>query len=543
MDLIEMQQAADQVASTLTAPGQPLELVQENVLGADLLVFRHRNRSLGELLRASTDHGDRPYVLTDASALSFADHAAQVASLAAAFRDEHGITRGDRVVIASANSVEWVLAFWATVSLGAVAVGFNAWWSPREVQHAMDLVTPSLVVADAKRQAVFAAHDVPVLSAEDDLPRLAGRLGVDLPEVAVGEDDPAVVLFTSGTSGRAKGVVHSHRNLLAVVDYHRYNDALGAAFGDPLDPRDKRYLMVLPLFHVASLHNLVVPRLATGSTVVLHQGAFDVDRVLRLVESARVTHWGAVPTMANRLLEHPDLTPYDLSSLRGFALASAPSSPAFKERLRKALPFAEHNLADSYGLTEHSTAATVATPLDLAVVADSVGRPIVTVELQVRDALDSPVPDGVEGEVCLRSPFVMLGYYGDEKATAQAIDPERWLRTGDIGVLRDGRLQLTTRRSDLILRGGENVYPAEVEGVLAEHPGVREVVVLGTPHDDLGQEVAAVVVVDDGVQVEALQEHCREQLAYYKVPSRWRLTTEPLPRNATGKVVRSQVST
>ena len=542
MELAEMQTAADQVAKKLTAPGQALELTQELVLGAELTVFRNRNRSLGELLRASTSHGDRPYVVTDDKTLTFTEHAAQVASLATALRDEFGITRGDRVVIASANSVEWILTFWATVSLGAVAVGFNAWWSPREVKQAIALVTPSLLVADAKRSTALAAHGVPMLSAEQDLPRLTGRPGLAFPETEINEDDPAVVLFTSGTSGRAKGVVHSHRNLLAVVDYHRYNDALGAAFGDPLDPRDKRYLMTLPLFHIASLHNLAVPRLATGSTVVLHRGAFDVDRVLRLVESARVTHWGAVPTMANRLLQHPDLTSYDLSSLRGFALASAPSSPAFKERLRKALPFAEHNLADSYGLTEHSTAATVATPLDLAVAPDSVGRPIVSVQIQVRDPLGTLLPDGTEGEVCLRSPLVMLGYYGDDQATRQAIDPERWLRTGDIGMLRDGRLHLTSRRSDLILRGGENVYPAEVEAVLSEHPGVREVVVLGSPHDDLGQEVAAVVVVEDGVQVEVLQTYCREQLAYFKVPSRWRLTTEPLPRNATGKVIRNQVT-
>jgi acyl-CoA synthetase (AMP-forming)/AMP-acid ligase II len=360
----------------------------------------------------------------------------------------------------------------------------------------------------------------------------------------VDEDDPATILFTSGTSGRPKGVVHSHRNLLAVVEYHRLNDALAAAFGDPTSPQDKRFLLVMPLFHIASLHNLAVPRLATGSTAVIHQGAFDVDGVLRLIEQRRVTNWGAVPTMANRLLEHGDLSRYDLSSLRSFALASAPSSPAFKARLRAALPFAEQALADSYGLTESSTAATVASPLDLAEAPDSVGRPIVTVQVEIRDEQGKPVAEGEEGEVCVRSPFVMLGYWNDPQATAAAIREDRWLHTGDIGVMEHGRLRLSSRRSDLILRGGENVYPVEVEAVLAEHPAVRESAVLGADHPDLGQEVAAVVVVEPGHEVteQDLQDYVREHLAYYKVPSRWRLTTEPLPVNATGKVLRRELT-
>ncbi len=179
---------------------------------------------------------------------------------------------------------------------------------------------------------------------EDDLPRLVKEFaGAELPTTAVAEDDPAVILYTSGTSGRPKGAVHSQRNLLAVIDYHRYSDALLAAFSGaaPSDgPSDLRYLLTSPLFHIASLHNLVVPRLATGSAVVLYQGSFDADRVLRLIEREKVTNWGAVPTMAGRLLEHEDVSRYDTSSLTAFALASAPSSPGFQQRLREKLPFA-----------------------------------------------------------------------------------------------------------------------------------------------------------------------------------------------------------
>ncbi|WP_262402012.1 class I adenylate-forming enzyme family protein [Actinomadura sp. CNU-125] len=327
-----------------------------------------------------------------------------------------------------------------------------------------------------------------------------------------------------------------------MIEYHRFNDAMMRAMGVPGDPADRRYLLVLPLFHIASLHNLAVPRLATGSAVIMHEGRFDVDAVLALVERERVTNWGAVPTMANRIVEHGGAAKYDLSSLTAFSLATAPSSPAFKERLRKVFPPAKDALVDSYGLTESCTGVATATPADLAEAPGTLGRPIIGVRMEIRDPDGNALPEGVEGEVCVRSAYNMLGYWNDRDATDRAIRADRWLHTGDIGMLENGRVRLTTRRSDLILRGGENVYPAEIENVLAEFPGVRECVVMGVPHADLGQEVMAVVVFADPVPAEEeIAAFARERLSYFKVPSRWRLTTEPLPRNATGKVVRREI--
>lgn len=522
----------------LTAPGGPCELRTEEVLGVPMTVFAHRARSLGDVLAASARHGEREYLVTADRRITFAEHARQVASVACAFRDEYGIGKGDRVAIAAANSPEWVVAFWATVSLGAIAVGYNAWWSRPELAYALGHTRPSLVVADSKRAALL--DGVPVLTVEEDIPRLARR-EVPLPSCVVAEDDPAVILYTSGTTGRPKGAVHTHRNLTSVIEFHRLNSEIARALGDPAEPSARRYLLGVPLFHIAGLHNLVVPRLADGSAVVVHQGGFDAERVLRLVEAERVTNWGVVPTMAHRLLEHGDLERYDLSSLTAFTLGAAPSSPAFHQRLRAELPIAEQGLVDSYGLTESSTAISVANADDLAAFPGTVGRPIATVELEIRDAFGEVMPDGSAGEICVRSPFTMLGYWEDPEATAAAVDADRWLHTGDIGVLSEGQLRLTARRSDLILHGGENVYPAEVENVLAEHPAVRECIVLGVPHVDLGQEVAAVVVVSAPVDAEELRAFAAERLAYYKVPSRWRIGTEPLPRNVTGKVVRNQV--
>jgi acyl-CoA synthetase (AMP-forming)/AMP-acid ligase II len=248
--------------------------------------------------------------------------------------------------------------------------------------------------------------------------------------------------------------------------------------------------------------------------------------------------------MAHRLV-NADLDSHDLSSLTAMSINSAPSSVALKDRIRAAVPTINGTLIDSYGLTESCTAATVAAPLDLAAYPTTVGRPVATVAIEIRDDANMPIPDGESGEICLRSAFNMLGYWDDNAATTAIFDADGWMHTGDIGYLRDGLLFMSTRRSDLILRGGENVYPAEVEAVLDEHARIVECSVFGVDHPDLGEEVAAVVVIADAVPTATIEDELRaflaERLAYYKIPSRWRFTTSALPRTATGKVVRSAV--
>ncbi|WP_435593024.1 class I adenylate-forming enzyme family protein [Nocardia sp. bgisy118] len=546
---MDPQALAATVIGRLTGPGGAFEMTVENVLGAPLPVLKHRGRALREVLAASAALGDREYLVTEDRRLSYAEHAAEAGALARALRDRYGVGKGDRVGILAANTPEWVVAFWAAQCLGAIAVGYNAWWAPREIEYGLAHTTPSVLIVDAKRAAQVAdlGADVPVLTMERDIPDLVAEYAVgELPDAAVTEDDPAVILYTSGTSGRPKGAVHTHRNLLAVIDYHRFNDALAAAFAGGVDdggPKGRRFLLTSPLFHIASLHNLVLPRMATGDTAVIYQGAFDADRVLRMIERERVSNWGAMPTMATRLLE-VDLSAYDVSSLAAFSLNSAPSSAALQQRLREQLPVARTALVTSYGMTECSTAATIAAPAELAAFPDTVGRPVIGVSLEIRDPLGEPVGEGVEGEIWVRSPYVMLGYWNDPEATAAAITPDRWLRTGDIGIVEEGRLRLSGRRSDLILRGGENVYPTEIEQCLDEHPDVRESAVVGVPDADLGQQVAALVVVGENATVtEAdLRAFAGERLAYYKVPALWRLTTTPLTRNATGKVVRAGIA-
>lgn len=535
----------DAALARLTAPGSRYEIRTENVLGEQLEVFAHRERTLGELLRASGRFEDGEYLVDDGFRLTFDAHLASVAAVANALQDKFGVGKGDRVAICSANSAEWVIAFWAVSALGAITVGMNSLWAKPEIDYAIDNSEPTLIIADAPRRQLIGDVSLPVLSVEEAVPALIAEYsGCCLPEDVADEDDPVVILYTSGTSGRPKGATHSHRNVIAACWFHLLNDAIAAELGQA--PSRRRYLMATPLFHIAALHNLAVVRLAVGDTAVIYSGRFDIARVLELIEVEGITNWGAVPTMGSRLVEYADshgLDEYDLSSLRTFTLSTAPSSAELKERIRVALPQAGLAMGTTYGLTESSTASTLASAEDVMVEPDSVGRPVPTMQVEIRSSDGQRVPNGAEGDIYIRGAQVMLGYWRNPEATAAAHAEHRWFRTGDIGMFVDGQLRISSRRSDLIIRAGENVYPVEVEHQLSAHPAVRECIVMGVPHSDLGEEVAAVVVLrpDLAVTAEDLHQHMCSRIARYKIPSRWRLTHIDLPRNATGKVNRAEV--
>ncbi len=521
---------------------------EEDVRGVRLPVFADRDRSLIDLLERSRGYGERTYLVCDGRRVTFEEHYRLVAALAAELRDTHGVRPGDRVAILAANGIEWIVTFWATAAIGGIAVAMNSHWAAGEIAYACAHVRPALIVADARRRerldqaaAQEPAAGVPVLRIESDVtaPARTAPAGLACPSVRLDEDAPAVIIYTSGTTGRPKGAVHSHRNMIAARDFYRYNDAVAAAAGAP--QYERRYLMTGPLFHIAALHNIAVPRLDNGETAVIATGRFDADATLALIAREGVTHWTGVPTMAHRVLDDANSGGHDLSCLRSFSLGAAPTPPAMRAALRELLPQATASMVATYGQTECSTAATIATPAQLRDNPRSVGSAAVNTQVRVCDESGAPVPDGVEGEVCVRGAMVMLGYWDNDEATAKTIDDGGWLHTGDIGVLRGGELEISSRRTDLIIRGGENIYPVEVEDALDTHPAVAESIVFGRPSAEYGQEVAAVVVVRPGAEATAdlLRSHLAGLVAGYKIPSQWTLTDEPLPRNATGKVVRS----
>jgi long-chain acyl-CoA synthetase len=514
------------------------EVVDEIVLGQRMPVFRDRHRSLRRLLDSSLEYGDREYLVDPAPdgsvrRITYAEHHAAVARVAAMLA-ARGVGRGDRVAILGRNSIEWVVTFWATVSLGAIAVGLNAWWSPDELAYGIADCEPKLLLDLGRAEHDDMSVVTPLLTGDE----------VAFPYVDVDEDDPAVIIYTSGTTGQPKGATHSHRNLVGLVQTQRCVAASripAAKSGQQSELPPSRILATTPLFHVAGLHSGVVAALGAGSTVIWQGGRFDPDVTLATIERERVTSWTSVPTTVWRVVHHPRARDYDTSSLFHIGGGGAAWSAALQDKMREV--FGAHlAYGIGYGLTESNGLATSASYQELREHPDSVGRPAPTIAVKVVDAETGEETDGT-GEICIRGPLNMLGYWRNPEATRAVLDDERWLHTVDLGELRDGMLFLTTRRTDLILRGGENVYPVEIESCLEGHPQVAEVAVVGIPDEELGQQVLAVVVPHPGAEVDdgELASYVKDRLAYFKVPSQWVVRTDPLPRNALGKLVRAEV--
>lgn len=532
----------------LLAPGGLFETTEEVVLGERMLVFKNRLQSLREIVAASVGYGDRDYVIfTDGVTerrFTFREHERLVASTAAAMRERYGIRPGDRVAILGANSPEWIVAFWATVCLGAIAVGLNGWWTGPEIEYALADCEPKLLIADDQRLARLHGADpgVPTVVMEDEFDELSHhRIDAQLPDVPIVEDDPAVVLYTSGTTDRPKGVVNSHRNVIALLGLNFFHGVRMIMVNPPApDDAPNCQLMTSPLFHVSGLHNGAIAFLLGGVKSVWLTGRFDPVVAMKVIERERITGWSFTETVLHRLVNHPDVGRYDLTSVRQCGGGGSPISPSLQARAREVFPSSRNKMGVGYGLTECSALATLNSGPELQAYPTSAGRPLPTVQLEIRDANGKTLRDGQEGEVCIRGPIVMLEYWRRPEDTAAAIGPGRWLRTGDIGRMDDGRLFLASRKRDLILRGGENVSPVEIEHRLAEHPGVAEVAVVGVDHPELGQDVKAIVVARSGAEVDAdeLTQWVASHLAYFKVPSVWEIRSELLPRNATGKVMK-----
>ena len=557
MTPVGIPQEVARVEATLLAEGAPFELVDVEVDGVMIRSFKNRIRTLRDLLVKSVDFGDNTYMLAtdgvDERRLSYAEHAHLVASVATALHDRFDVQRGDRVAILGANRPEWVISFWAAISLGAVAVGLNGWSTGSEIRYFLDDCEPKVLVADRKRMERLAGGDlgVPVVVMDDDFAELeayapAARFAAPpFAGVQVEEDDPAIILYTSGTTGRPKGAINTHRNVASYLMLNFYGGAKAAMLappprpGDP-PPRPHCQLVSSPLFHVSGLHSAAVMMLATGLKSVWLMGRFDPAVAMQVIERERCTGWSFTETVLHRMVNHPDVGKYDLSSITTVGGGGSPVAPSLIERTRRVFPNARHSVGIGYGQTECAALATLNNGQELIDFPMSVGRPLPTVELEIRDPLGAAVPEGIEGEVCVRGPMVMPGYWRRPEATAETIAPGRWLRTGDIGRMEGGRLYLSSRKRDLIFRGGENVYPVEIEKRIEDHPDVEECAVIGVDHPELGQTVKAVLVPRPGhtVDLESVRRWCAAELAYYKVPEHWEVRSESLPRNAAGKILK-----
>ena len=541
-----------QAHEELIAPGAPFEVVREEVLGEKMLVFKDRLPHLRALLEGTRAHGDAEFIVFEDRRIGFDAFLREVASTARCLRDRFGIEKGDRVAILAANRPEWLTTWWAAVSLGAIGVGMNGWWVEDEIRFALDDCSPKLLVGDRRRLERLRGDTggVQAVGMETDFPDLLNFASdAPLPDVPLDEDDPASILYTSGTTGRPKGVVTSHRGIVAVQRLMAFSGARGlmAAVARGARPPAKapaRTAMLLsaPLFHLAGLYATSVSFLANGLKFVMFEGRFDPERILQLIERERVTTWSPMTAMLHRVARVADRERYDVTSMSSLGTGGEKTSGEMLRLMREVFPTARRSLALGYGLTEHTSSITTIAGDMLDRHPTSVGPVLPTIELALRDANGASVATGAEGEIFARSSMVMLGYWNWPDATKETVCEGRWLRTGDIGhVDAAGLLYIHSRARDMIIRGGENIYPVEIEQRLEAHPDVREVAVIGVDHPEFGQEVKAVVVLEPGARLdpEALRDWVAETLAYFKVPSLWEERRDPLPRNATSKVVKS----
>ena len=537
------------VREALLGPGKPFELAEEDVLGVPTTIFKNRPPHLRSILeRAVTTMADTDHLVLPDQTLTFAGLGASTARVARFLATEFGVERGDRVAIAAANVPEYPVAWWATISLGAVVAGLNGWWTPAELAYGVELSKPRVILADERRierlREAGIPADVPVVDL-NELAKLIGPPANDdpsLPEVAIDEDDPITILFTSGTTGRPKGATISHRVFVHCHMAATLNGAIGAMTSPNASPGGGQPTMILtgPLFHVSGCLPLTMGAFVGSRIVVPPVGAWDEETHLRLTQEYKVSGWSCVPTQLWRLVEHPAFTDYDVSSVQTVGGGGAVYSPELFRTLAEKMPGAR--IGCGYGMSETLGSGTRLGGLLVTTHPASVGTVEPLAELQIRDEDGTPLPDGKVGEICIRGPMVFLGYWDNAEASAKALDEQRWYRTGDYGHFVDGVLFLESRKRDMIIRGGENIYPIEIENRLVEHPDIADACVVGVEHKVLGQEVAAVIVPHDGATVDPddVRAWVARALASYKVPAHVLFRAE-LPYNATGKVVKHEV--
>jgi long-chain acyl-CoA synthetase len=546
------------------------ELVTEDVLGRPLPVYKDRMRSRREIPQAAIQRGDdTTYLVYGDRSYGFRSFVEQSNGVARALADRCGIGPGDRVAVLSQNNPEWCLTFWATVASGAVLVGLNGWWKADEILYGLQDSGATVLVADAKRferiadrldEAPDLAH-VFLIDAGPDAFTAASGAGAKIqrfedldaeatdafPDAAIAEDDDAVIFYTSGTTGKPKGAISTHRSMLANLQNTMYSSIAGAMANPggasvlPTGTGQTVSLLTSPLFHVSGCHSNLVVGLLAGIKIVIPEGRFQPDKVLELIQDHGVNIWATVPTMVWRVCEFPGRHDYDTSSVTSVAFGGSPSADELQRKVGDTFPNVA-STSNAYGLTETSSVATVISGEDAKRKPWSVGPPVPGVEIRIVDPMNQPLPQGGTGEVCIRGAILMKGYWNKPEATADAIDADGWLHTGDIGHLDDeGYLAITDRKKDMIIRGGENIYCVEIENRLVLHPAIADAAIIGVPHAELGEEVKAVVQVEAGSSLteDDVRAWVREELADFKVPAYVEIRTEPLPRNASGKLLKN----
>jgi long-chain acyl-CoA synthetase len=549
----------DEVRAALTAPGARFEMETVDIRGIPTRIWKNAPPHMAALVRLSRTHGAALATIHDDERVTFEAQFRAIATLAAHYR-ALGVEKGDRVAVAARNLPEWVVAFFAATTIGAIAVPLNAWWTAEELCYGLADSGAVLLVADDERWQRVAPHrgDLPALrhvivaraaTPLEGAARIEDVIGTphdwaalpdrDLPEADLSPEDEATILYTSGTTGKPKGALATHRNFMTNILSSGYAAARSILrSGQPLpDPVRKVSLTVIPLFHATALSAGLMGAMAAGHTNIFMR-KFEAVRAMEIIEREKVNVTGGVPTIAWQILEHPERHRYDLSSLESVGYGGAPSAPELVRKIAAELKAAPGN---GWGMTETTATVTTHSGEDYLNRPDSCGPPVAVADLQIRaeDGV-TVLPTGQIGELWARGPMIVKEYWNKPEASA-ATFVDGWVRTGDLARLdEEGFCFILDRAKDMVIRGGENIYSTEVENVLYDHPAVTDCALIGLPHRILGEEPAAVVHLAPGAQASEaeLQDWVRARLAAFKVPVAIRFTADMLPRNANGKILK-----
>jgi long-chain acyl-CoA synthetase len=557
-----MVKSVAEVRDELTAPGSMFEMETLDIRGVPTRVWKSAPGTLRNVLDLSSLHGDKTLVVYEDETISFAEHYRMASTFAHRLIDDYGVQKGDRIALAMRNFPEWLVAFWGATVAGAVIVPLNAWWTGPELEYGIKDSGAKVLVTDEERAQrlrpysdlglgrVIVARAAHPLS--DDEVAFADALGdikadVAPPDVPLDPEDDATIFYTSGTTGFPKGALGTHRNICTNV----MSLAFGAFYASARKPGGsadleemasgasaQATLLSVPLFHVTGCHAIMLSSVAFGAKLVIMY-KWDPERALELIERERITTIGGVPAMVWQLLESPNFEATDTSSVRAIGYGGAPAPPELVRRIE--LMFPGRMPSNGWGMTETSSTASSNNGVDYIARPESCGPPLPICDVRIVDDDGADQPLGEAGELWVRGPNVVKGYWNKPEATAESFVDGGWLRTGDIAKLDDdGFIFITDRAKDMIIRGGENIYSSEVEAALFEHPAITDCAIFGIPHEVLGEEVAAAVVLKPGASVteKELQEHVRDRLAAFKVPVKIWFWEEELPRNPAGKILK-----
>ncbi len=541
--LSDLDRRYDEILADVTGPGGRLVIGKDD---AGRAIVTNFPATVPELIRTFCAlYADTEALVMGNERLSFAELDRWSESVAHGLV-ARGIVKGDRVAIAMRNCPSWVVAYIGILKAGAVATLLNGWWEAHEMEHAISLTDPRLVIADAPRAKRIAIQcsscDILTVPIEQPVEQALAELlrssdGAQLPDIL--PEDDATILFTSGSTGESKGALSTHRAV--TTGTYAYSTGLIVLLGILTEEgrapaAQARTLLTVPLFHVTGEVPVMLNSFVIGRCMVL-MAKWDPTEALRLIEQEKITYFVGVPTMSLELMNHPDRDKYDLSSLKDITGGGAPRPISHVERLQEAFPSARPALG--YGLTETNAAGCANYWDNYADKPASTGRaqsPVV--EIAILGERDRHLPVGEIGEIAIRSAANIKGYWRNPAATEAAFTSDGFLRTGDVGYLDDdGYLFIVDRKKEIIIRGGENIATAEVEAACYACPAIAEVSVFGAPDERLGEVPVAVIYLNQGAMLDEsqLREFLDGQLAKFKLPERFIFSSEPLPRLGTGK--------